>query len=49
VRDMIVDGDRSMSMDELERWLAHRRDAIAAEALAMEIAHQDIWATWPGA
>lgn len=46
-RDMIVDGDPTMRMDELERWLAHRRDAIAAEALTMEIAHQDIWATWP--
>lgn len=46
-RDMIADGDRSMSMDDLERWLADRRDAIAAEALTMEIAHQDIWATWP--
>ena len=46
-RDMIVDGDTFMRMDELERWLAQRRDAIAAEALTMEIAHQDIWATWP--
>lgn len=54
-RDMIEDGaggaggSRPMNMDELERWLAHRRDAIAAEALTMEIAHQDIWATWPNA